>query len=100
MLELELSVMSRGPETASRLQKVLAPFQTRHRAHIHLKVLTWEAGWAELVKTALYGHGPDISEIVSTWVGNLVGMNALRPFAPAETASLGGESAFLRSAWQ
>lgn len=100
MLELELSIMSRGPQTAQRVQQLLAPFAARHRVQIHLNVLNWDTGWAELVKTALYGHGPDISEIGSTWVGNLMGMNALRPFASAEVAALGGEAAFLRSAWQ
>lgn len=100
MLELELTIMSRGPETAQRVQQLLAPFATRHRVKIHVNVLSWETAWAELVKTALYGHGPDVSEIGSTWVGNLMGMNALRPFAAAEVATLGGEAAFLRSAWQ
>lgn len=100
MPELELSIMSRGPHTAQRVQQLLAPFAARHRVQIHVNVLNWDSGWAELVKTALYGHGPDISEIGSTWVGNLAGMNALRPFTAPEVAAVGGEAAFLRSAWQ
>lgn len=100
MLELEFSIMARGLDPAQRLRQVLAPFEARHRVRVNLTVLDWDTGWAELVKTALYGHGPDLAEIGSTWVGNLVGMNALRPFSPAEITALGGESAFLRSAWQ
>jgi hypothetical protein len=53
-----------------------------------------------LVKVALYGEGPDVSEIGTTWCASLVAMNALRPFTPGEIASLGRPSAFLPSSWQ
>jgi len=48
----------------------------------------------------LYGHGPDVSEIGTTWIGNLIAMNALRPFDLAELYHLGGEKAFLQASWQ
>ncbi len=53
-----------------------------------------------MVKTALYGHGPDVSEIGSTWIGNLIAMNALRPFDLPELYKLGGEKVFLPASWQ
>ena len=61
---------------------------------------SWETGWTELVKFALYGHGPDVSEIGSTWVGTLAATNALHPFGLREVAAVGGRYAFLHPSWQ
>jgi multiple sugar transport system substrate-binding protein len=65
-----------------------------------VKVLPWETAWSDLVKVALYSHGPDVSEVGMNWVGNLVAMDSLRPFHSAELDAVGGSSAFLESAWK
>jgi len=100
MQELELSVLYHGPETADDLQPVLDQFESQHRVHVRLRILDWETAWAELVKIALYSHGPDISQLGTTWVSNLTAMNALRPFSQSEITSFGGPSVFLPSTWQ
>jgi multiple sugar transport system substrate-binding protein len=41
----------------------------------------------------------DVSEIGTTWIGNLIAMNALRPYAAPELSALGGPAAFLPSLW-
>lgn len=92
--------MRRGDHPAEDLQPVLDRFEAETRVRVRLTVMAWREGWAELVKTALHGHGPDVSEIGSTWIGNLVAMNALRPFDLAEIYKLGGEKAFLPASWQ
>ena len=63
MIEIELSVMARTPNTTEELKQLLSIFENRHNLKINLQVLTWETGRAELVRTAMYHHGPDISEI-------------------------------------
>jgi len=100
MQELELSVLYHGAETADDLQPVLDQFEAQHRVHVRLRILDWETAWAELVKIALYSHGPDVSQLGTTWVSNLMAMNALRPFTTAEITSLGGPAVFLPSTWQ
>jgi multiple sugar transport system substrate-binding protein len=100
MEELELSIMSRGDDPVGDLRPLLDQFEAEHRCRIRVKPLLWESGWAELVKVALYGEGPHISEIGTTWCASLVAMDALRPFTPREVASFGGPSAFLPSSWQ
>lgn len=100
MAELELSIMARGDNPAGDIQPLLDQFESETHVHVHVTVLTWDQGWTETVKTALYSHGPDVSEIGSTWVGNLIAMDGLRPFAPAELYELGGEKAFLPALWQ
>ena len=100
MVELEFSMMTRGPDTLGIVQAALKPFEVKNHVKVHVNLLTWEASWTELVKAALYGHGPDVSEIGSTWVGNLVVMNALRPFGAADITTIGNPESFLASIWQ
>jgi multiple sugar transport system substrate-binding protein len=96
---LELSVMSYDVET-SGLQEVLAEFEARHHVQVQITQLSWDTSWTQIVKYALYGDAPAVSEVGSTWVASLASMNALRPFTDQELSSLGGESAFLPAAWR
>lgn len=100
MTELELSVMAHSATTAEDLRPILARFEAEHRVHIKLRVFNWENGWTEVVKFALYGHGPDVSEIGSTWAGTLAATNTVRPFGVREMAAVGGRFAFLHPSWQ
>src|SRR3989304_4105474 len=86
-------------DSPSGIQPLLDQFETERQVHVRLRLLTWDIAWSDLVKVALYGDGPDVSEIGSTWLGDLVAMNALRPFAEQELAALGKPSDFLPSAW-
>lgn len=95
--ELEFSIMADSP---ANIQPLLDQFEAEHHIHVRLRLLSWDAAWSDLVKVALYSDGPDVSEIGSTWLGDLVAMNALRSFDEAEIASLGKASAFLPSAWK
>jgi len=95
--ELELSIMADSP---AGIRPLLNQFEAEHGVRVRLRLLTWDTAWSDLVKVALYGDGPDVSEIGSTWLGDLVAMNALRPFGEAEIIALGRAGAFLPSAWQ
>lgn len=95
--EIELSIMA---NRADNLAPLLKQFEAQEHIAVRLRLLTWDTAWAELVKVALYGDGPDLSELGSTWLGDLVSMNALRPFSTEEIGALGGPAAFLPSAWQ
>lgn len=96
---LELSLMSYDAFTAG-LSDLLAEFEARYHVHVHVTLLSWENAWTQVVKYALYGDVPAVSEVGSTWVASLATMNALRPFTSQEVTALGGESAFLAAAWQ
>ena len=96
---LEFSVMSYDESTAG-LRDLLAEFEARYHVQVHVTQLSWENAWTQVVKYALYGDAPAVSEIGSTWVASLATMNALRPFTSQEVTMLGGESAFLAAAWQ
>lgn len=68
-------------------------FQVRH------KPMDWSTGWNSILQIGLYQKGPDVSEIGSTWLENLSEMRALRSFSISEVNGLGGEDAFVTSAW-
>lgn len=92
--------MSRGPTTADDLKPLLEEFENINRVRVRLRIMEWDTAWAELLKVALYQHGPDISEIGSTWLGSFVGMHALQLFSDEEVAAVGGPAAFIPSTWQ
>jgi multiple sugar transport system substrate-binding protein len=97
MLELQYSYIG---DPVPTLKKVLDDFGHQHRLHIEIRHLDWDNAWHELMLWSLYGNGPDISHIGSTWVTSLVGMNTLRLFMPEELQQAGGEKAFLPHCWQ
>jgi multiple sugar transport system substrate-binding protein len=99
MVEIELSIMDRSLHPIPDIKPTLEQFEAETNVHVNLTVLEWDTAWSEILKTALYRHGPDISEIGSTWVSSLVGMNSLRPFSNEELTDLGGPSNFIPSLW-
>jgi multiple sugar transport system substrate-binding protein len=95
--ELELSVMAPG---AAGIRALLDRFESESGVRVRLRQLAWDTAWSDLLKTALYSDGPDVSEIGSTWLGDLGVMNALRAFDERDLARLGRPSDFLPLAWQ
>lgn len=96
-VDLEFSIQARSAEL---IQPLLDEFEARHHIHVKVRVLSWDTAWSDLVKVALYSDGPDVSEIGSTWLGDLVAMNALHAFTPDEIGLLGKASNFMPAAWQ
>ncbi len=97
MLELEFSLIG---EPTTALQQLLEAFQAECSVAVHLKTTTWQQAWSELLTYALYDRGPDVSQVGSTWVSSLIGMNALRSFSEKEIRGMGGAGLFLPQCWQ
>jgi multiple sugar transport system substrate-binding protein len=95
--ELELSLMN---ETVAPIQPLLDQFEAQHGVHVRVRLLSWDSGWNNLFQSALQGSGSDVSEIGSTWLGDLVAMNALQAFSEDAIAELGGADAFMPVAWR
>jgi multiple sugar transport system substrate-binding protein len=100
METLEFAVFDHGAEQITNLRARLDQFEVKNHIKVQLDVLPWEGAWTHMVQIALYKDGPDLSEMGSTWIGDFVHMNALRPYNPNEVAALGGEEAFLKPSWQ
>jgi multiple sugar transport system substrate-binding protein len=95
--EIEFSIMA---SNAAGIQPLLAQFEAENGIHVRLRLLAWDTAWSYLVKAAIYNDGPDVSEIGTTWVGDLIGMNALRSFNTAEVTAVGKASAYFPAAWK
>ncbi len=100
MVEIEFSVMVNAPEEVEGLLPLLKTFERQEGIRVRLRYIVWANGWADIFKFGLYGTGPDISEVGSTWVGSLAGMNVLRPFTTPDIAELGGASSFFHGLWR
>jgi multiple sugar transport system substrate-binding protein len=100
MVELKLTIMSRQSQDAENLEQLLEVFERRHHVHVRLHLLDWNTAWNEMLNSVFQQKGPDVSEIGTTWLGSLVGMDALSPLSHEETLVLGSPSAFVTSAWQ
>lgn len=95
--ELEFSIMAPGGES---IRPLLERFEAESGVRVRVRQLAWDTAWGAFVRAALYNDGPDVSELGTTWVNDLIGMNALRSFDAAEVAALGRALAFLPAAWK
>lgn len=100
MIEIEFSVMEAGPGDANKLLSLMEAFEKQYNIRVKLTGITWTHGWAEVAKFGVYGHGPDVSSVGTTWIGSLASMQALRPFTPQQVRVLGGAESFFKSSWQ
>jgi multiple sugar transport system substrate-binding protein len=100
MEELDLSLMFHNEQSMATIQSVLDQFESQTRIHVNLNVLNWETGHAQLTRDAIYNTGPDVSEIGSTWLNDLMGMNALHPFSPQELLKIGKPEEFIPASWE
>jgi len=100
MVEIEFSVMEGEPGRSNPLLPLLEAFKKQYSIQVKLTGIPWDVGRAEVAKFGIFGQGPDISSIGTTWVGSLASMRALHPFTAQEIRALGGAEAFFESSWR
>src|SRR5512143_3586355 len=71
--------------------ELLESFQKQAGIEVKLTRMQWSDAWQQLIDISTHGQGADISHVGSTWVSNLVSMNALRPIPPHLITKIGGE---------
>ena len=95
--EIVLSIMA---PRADGIQPILNRFESATGIHVKLRLLGWDTAWKEIINFSLHGGNPDISEIGSTWIGELMGMSVLRPFAPHEVQKLKQSVTLFNLSWR
>jgi multiple sugar transport system substrate-binding protein len=102
MPPIEITICLSRDQTSADLDAVLVPFNRARSASsgARVTVIPWDIYKDDLTAIAIYGKGPDISQVGATLVNDLVVMNALRPFTSREVANFGGPSTFHAAAWQ
>src|SRR5512133_2173581 len=99
MEEITLSVMRNTLETEPVLRRVLDAFEREHNIHVNLQMLAWETAHQEIKQFAIRQRGPDVSTMGTTWVAELVSMNALRPFTRPDIAGFSHPEEFISATW-
>jgi multiple sugar transport system substrate-binding protein len=94
--EIELSIIQTNPAI---IAPILEKFEAENHVRVRVTTSSWDTSWSQLVKVALYGDGPDVSEIGSSWVSDLVSMQAILPFSNRELAILGKPEEFFPASW-
>jgi multiple sugar transport system substrate-binding protein len=102
MARVDLSICLSRKEVPADLEAVLKPYNTARAASstVKITVIPWETYKDELTAIAIYGKGPDVSQVGAPLVNDLVVMNSLRPFSSREILGFGGPSSFHATAWQ
>jgi multiple sugar transport system substrate-binding protein len=93
--DLTLSLMNHNEGTVECLRSILQDF-----GPLNYREIDYDTGWAEFVRTAIYGGGLDVSEMGSTWISDFAAMNALRPLSLIDIRNLGGKDAFPPGLWR
>lgn len=100
MATVHLSVMDHGEGFLIALRQALLDFEKMHHAKVEVEVIPWRGAWNRIVQIGLYKSGPELSEVGTSWVGDLVGMNSLRQFPSAQVNLTGGPGVFLPPSWR
>lgn len=82
------------------LREILDEFEAQYNTHVNLKIVPWDSYRQEFTDVILHNQPGDVGAGGAPVTSDMIGMNALRPFAPGEIQSLGGEEAYLPSRWR
>ncbi len=97
MTELQFVIAERNEIIYHYLQQRLKNWNLN--SSMKLTSVSWFDLW-NCIRDAIYQRqGFEITEVGSTWLGSLVGMNALRPIEPLEINQIGQPDSFLPAAW-
>ena len=99
MQEITFSVFNHGSTAIENMRGLLKEFEAREGVRVRLEMIPWGLAWPRLVEIALYHTGPDVSQVGSTWVGDLVRMGALQHLTAGEVERVRGPAEFFESVW-
>ena len=97
--EIIFTAIADTDEDLQPLTSLIDQFEVQTNTQVKLEHTNWEKAWPNLFELAVNG-GSHVAHIGSTWSGSLMGMRALRPFAPHELKDMEASDAFFGPAWQ
>src|SRR5574342_755008 len=99
MVSIEFSLIPDADADFQTIARLMSDFKRETGIDVHLQRMDWSNAWSQLISIATQGQGADASHVGSTWVSSLMTMNALSPIHRNLIAKVGGEQAFVHSAW-
>ncbi|MFZ6028578.1 MAG: extracellular solute-binding protein [Chloroflexota bacterium] len=90
----------RGPDFQEKLLNLVNEFERDTKIKVELEIIQdWSNGWARLLDLALNRSPADVSEVGSSWVSDLMRMEALRPFSAFEVDRVLSGAKLYSSVW-
>jgi len=99
MAMIEFSLIPDADVDFQNFERLMFDFKSESGVDVRLKRMEWSDAWGQLIGIATQGQGADISHVGSTWVSSLMTMNAVTLIHRNLIAKVGGEQAFVHSAW-
>lgn len=99
MTAIDFSLIPDADSDYQTFERLMLDFKSESGVEVHLQRMDWSNAWSQLIAIATQGQGPNISLVGSTWVSSLTTMNSLTPLHRNLIAKIGGEQAFVHSAW-
>jgi ABC-type glycerol-3-phosphate transport system substrate-binding protein len=99
MVAIEFSLIPDADADFQIIEQLMSSFKRETGIDVHLRRMDWSNAWSQLIAIATQGQGADLSHVGSTWVSSLMTMNAISGIPRNLTARVGGEQAFVHSAW-
>jgi multiple sugar transport system substrate-binding protein len=98
-MNLELSLMG-SPARHEEVQTLLKGFEESGRFKVKISYRNWDSAWSDLVRSSIHGTSPTVSEVGTSWVPDLVGMNALHTLPASLTSKLGTADDYVSQSWK
>jgi multiple sugar transport system substrate-binding protein len=99
MTTIEFSLIPDADSDYQTFERLMMDFKRESGVEVKLQRMEWSNAWSQLIAIATQGQGPNISLVGSTWVSSLTTMNSITPLHRNLIAKIGGEQAFVHSAW-
>lgn len=99
MTTIEFSLIPDADADFHTIERLMSEFKRETGVEVHLKRMEWGNAWGQLIGIATQGQGANVSHVGSTWVSSLMTMNAVSAIPKTLIAKIGGEQAFVHSAW-
>jgi multiple sugar transport system substrate-binding protein len=98
-MDIELSLMG-SPARIQEVRELIQSFEKKHYVHVNITYQRWDTAWSGMVRSSIEGKSPTVSEVGTSWVPDLVGMNTLHPLSPSIQKQIGSAADYVPQSWQ
>lgn len=98
-MDVELSLIGTAPRR-SQVERLLQDFEERHSLRVKTTYYSWDSAWSGIMVNTKKGVTPAISEVGTSWVPDLAGIEVLQPVPDDVLAVLGGEKEYVSQSWK
>lgn len=98
-MEIELSLLG-TPSRHHNIQALIRDYQKRSGMQVKVTFQNWDSAWSGIMRGGNRGYSPSVSEVGTSWVPDLAGIDALAQVPPDVLKRLGGEKDYVSQSWK